>query len=346
MDSIMNRIATLTWATFLATLPLIPQPVIAQPSPTSLGMAWSEGAEHCEAVPLKEPLQVRQYDAQTFILRENLCATFEAPFIYLLLGSKRALLIDTGDVEDPRKIPLAETVLGLLPRMGASRLPLLVVHTHRHVDHRAADKQFEGQPNVEVVPAFLDDVRKHFGFPNWPAGLAQVELGDRTIEVIPTPGHDPTHVSFYDGNTGIFFSGDFLLPGRLLVADSNQYLASAERVADFVRSRTVTHVFGAHIEMNEQEMLFPWEATYHPQERDLSLSKEDLLSLPATLRSFNGLYTTHGKWVLINSVHELMAIGAGAISLLVALIWFVPRYLRTRKARRGANLVTNNASLT
>ena len=273
----------------------------AQLAPGSLDVKWGEGAEHCEAGAPQPPIQVHQYNAQTFILRESLCATFEAPFIYLLLGSSEALLIDTGAVEDPKKMPLADTVMGLLPKAKDSRMPLLVLHTHRHLDHRAGDPQFANLPGVQVVPALLEDVQKHFGFNSWPEGLAQVELGDRTIDVIPTPGHNPTHVAFYDRNTGLFFSGDFLLPGRLLVDDIDAYLASAQRVADFVKDRPITHVLGAHIEMNREEELFPWMSTHHPNERALPLTKEDLLSLPETLRSFNGSYTTHGKWMLIKT---------------------------------------------
>lgn len=242
------------------------EPASAQLVPGSLDVKWSEGAEDCEAGPPQAPFEVHQYNAQTFVLRESLCATFEAPFIYLLLGSSKALLIDTGAVEDPKEMPLADTVRGLLPLVGASKMPLQVLHTHRHLDHRAGDLQFANLPGVQVVPAFLEDVRKHFGF-NWPEGLAQVELGDRTIDVIFTPGHDPTHVAFYDRNTGLFFSGDFLLPGRLLVDDSDEYLASAQRVADFISIRPITHVLGAHIEMNREEELFPWKSTYHPPAR-------------------------------------------------------------------------------
>ena len=186
----MNR--TTPWISMMLGVGLLVsgQPASAQLAPGSLDVKWSEGAEHCEAGPPQAPIQVNQYNAQTFILRESLCATFEAPFIYLLLGSSKALLIDTGAVEDPKKMPLADTVMGLLPMVGASKMPLLVLHTHRHLDHRAGDSQFANLPGVQVVPAFLEDVRKHFGFKSWPEGLAQVELGDRTIDVIPTPGHN------------------------------------------------------------------------------------------------------------------------------------------------------------
>ena len=126
------------------------------------------------------------------------------------------------------------------------------------------------------------------------------------------------------------------MPGRLLVDDSDDYLASAQRIADFVRTRPITHVLGAHIEMNREEELFPWQSTHHPHERALPLTKEDLLSLPETLRSFNGVYTKHGKWVVLNPIHQLIVVGAGAMLLLVALAWSVWRYFRRRRAARAA----------
>src|SRR5579864_7657393 len=110
----------------------------SQLAPGSMDFHWSEGAKDCKSTP-QAPIEVHAYNPQTFILRENLCATFEAPFMYLLIGSTKALLIDTGDIADPNVVPLADTVMRLLPGEGPTKLPLLVVHTHRHLDHRAGD---------------------------------------------------------------------------------------------------------------------------------------------------------------------------------------------------------------
>ena len=114
--------------------------VVGMPLTGSMDVHWNEGAADCQASP-QPPLEMHAYNPETFILRENLCATFEAPFIYLLIGSAKALLIDTGDVADPNRMPLAKTVMRLLPGDGSAKLPLLVVHTHRHLDHRAGDGQ-------------------------------------------------------------------------------------------------------------------------------------------------------------------------------------------------------------
>jgi hypothetical protein len=55
-------------------------------------------------------------------------------------------------------------------------------------------------------------------------------------------GHYLSHVAYYDRQTGLFFSGDFLLPGRLLIEDTNADLARARRAAEFVEQRPVTYV--------------------------------------------------------------------------------------------------------
>jgi hypothetical protein len=53
------------------------QPAAAQIAPGSPDLHWNEGAEDCK-LHGSEPLQVQRYDAATFLLREDLCATFEA----------------------------------------------------------------------------------------------------------------------------------------------------------------------------------------------------------------------------------------------------------------------------
>lgn len=306
---------------------------LAQLVPGSMDVHWDQGEANCgrNAQP---PLQVHRYNGQTFILRENLCSTFEAPFMYLLIGSRKAILIDTGDVADPRQMPLATAVLQLLPGSESSKLPLLVVHTHRHLDHRAGDAQFIHLPNVQVVGFDIDSVRAFYHFADWPNGDTQIDLGERTLDAIPTPGHNETEVSFYDRNTGLFFSGDFLMPARLLIDDTSADLASAERAAAFVRDKPVSFVLGGHIEMNESGELFPWESQYHPHEHTLQMTKEDVVALPDAIKSFNGFYTTDGKFVMMNSMRVLIAEAIGLGTLLVLFVWIVVRYVRRRRRKR------------
>jgi glyoxylase-like metal-dependent hydrolase (beta-lactamase superfamily II) len=301
----------------------------------SLAARWNEGAADCKAHP-PAPLDVHAIGADTYILRESLCATSEAPFMYLLIGSARAMLIDDGDVEDSATVPLARTVLSLLPGSGASRLPLLVVHTHRHLDHRAGDTQFVHTPNVEVVGYDTASVRHFYHFTDWPNGVTQIELGARTVDVMPTPGHNETHVSFYDRNTTLFFSGDFMMPARLLIDDAGAERATADRVAAFVRDRPVRAVLGGHIELDTTGETFSWGSHYHPGELALAMTKADLLALPAAAESFNGFYTRSGPYLMINSVRVLVAEGLALFAVLVTLVVVVVVLVRRRKARRVA----------
>jgi glyoxylase-like metal-dependent hydrolase (beta-lactamase superfamily II) len=298
----------------------------AEPAAGDLTMHWSEGAADCKAHP-QPPLQVHRYNATTYILRENLCSTFEAPFMYLLIGQTRALMIDTGDVADPKAMPLAKTVAGLLPR----GLPLLVVHTHRHMDHRAGDPQFAKLPNTQVVGYDIESVKRFYRFAHWPEGIAHLDLGGRVVDVFPTPGHNETEVSFYDRNTGLFFSGDFLMPGRLLIDDARADVASAKRAVAFLKDKPVSAILGGHVEMNARGGLEPWESRYHPDERALPMTKADLLALPAALESFNGFYTRSGAFTMINSLRILEAFGIVVLIVVAGGLWLLVRFFRRRR---------------
>jgi glyoxylase-like metal-dependent hydrolase (beta-lactamase superfamily II) len=298
---------------------------------------WNEGASDCSATP-QEALQVHRYEPQTFILRQSPCADFEANFIYLLIGSDKALLIDTGAVADPRAMPLAQTILKLLPDTGDKKLPLLVAHTHRHLDHRAGDPQFASLLSVQIVPIDLEKVRAFYGFNNWPNGTAHLDLGDRTVDVIPTPGHNKTHIAFYDDRTGILFSGDFLLPGRLLIDDTAAYHESALRVIDFLKTRLLTHILGGHIELNAAGRAYRFGSHYHPNEHRLELAKADLTALPTALERFNGFYARYPNYILTNPIHNLVALAIIAVAVLIFIVWGVRQLLRSRRRARASKL--------
>jgi glyoxylase-like metal-dependent hydrolase (beta-lactamase superfamily II) len=314
----------------LAAATATPTPVTVSPWTAT----WNQGSEDCRAHP-QPPLEVHAYNARTFALRESLCSTWEAPFMYLLLGDTKALLIDTGDVADAKQMPLAQTVLQLVSQHGSPDLPLLVVHTHRHLDHRSADPQFAHLPDVRVVGYDLASVRQFFGFTHWPEGRASVDLGNRIVDVLPAPGHEGTHLVFYDRNTTLLFSGDFMMPGRLLIDDSAADLLSARRVAEFVSDKPVSAVLGGHIEEDADGRLFPWQSTFHPRERRLELGKSDLLAFPAELQGFNGFYSRSGKVVMLNPIRNLIAMAAAALIALVALTTGAIYFFRRRKRRRA-----------
>ena len=294
-------------------------------------MRWDPGAEQCK---VHEQMRVEShvYDATTAVIRENPCVDHEANVLYLLTGSNRALLIDTGAEQRQELAPVASTVARLLDAAGRRDLPLLVVHTHGHLDHRAGDAQFAQLPGVTIAPIESGPLRSFFGFRDWPRDIVQLDLGGRVIDVIPTPGHHRDHVVFYDRNTQLLFSGDFLLPGRLLVDDLDAYRASARRVADFALSHPVRYVLGAHIELDAKGDLFSFGATYHPDERALPLASADLQALPAALAGFNGFYSRYPDFIVVNSLHILVALTLGLLLVVTALVWLVRRLWKRRRA--------------
>ena len=321
---------------FLAFL-LAPSPDrSAELTPGTWDVQWDAGAQACPPERPRDPVQVHRYNAQTFVLRQKLCATWEAPFIYLLIGAKQALLIDTGDLADPAAMPLETTVMSLLPGEAGAKLPLIVVHSHGHLDHRAGDPQFEHVTGVKLVPSDLPHVREYFGFGQWPKGTAVIDLGDRMIDVLPAPGHHRAQLVYYDRNTGLVFSGDFLLPGRLLVENFDDYAASAQRVAEFLRDRPVSYVLGGHVEKDRAGALFPWESTNHANEHALQLSKADIEQLPDALQKFNGIYTETGTYVIENPLRILVALAAAALLVIIILGVLLYRFFRRRRIRKKA----------
>jgi glyoxylase-like metal-dependent hydrolase (beta-lactamase superfamily II) len=315
-DQVMSNPRMLWLCVLLATC-LTLSPAHSQLVSGTMDVRWNEGSADCVKNP-QRPIQVHRYNADTFILRENLCATYEAPFIYLLIGKSKALLIDTGAVADAKIMPLAQTVISLLPNDG-SRLPLM-------------DDQFRALPDVEVVPTDLASVKSRLGIANWPNGVGQIDLGDRVIDVIPTPGHYASHVAYYDRQTGLLFSGDLLLPGRLLIEDTDADLASARRVAEFVEQHPIAYVLGAHVELDESGKTF-FGTRYHPNERPLQLTKQDALALPKIVSGFNGFYAKRGVYLLMNQNRILIFLGVAAIALIVAMILILRalwRWLRSR----------------
>ena len=66
-------------------------------------------------------------------------------------------------------------------------------------------------------------------------GGERIELGNRTIEVIHTPGHSPGHICFWEKEKGYLFTGDLVYKGTLAAwfpsTDPTGYLKSLEAIA-------------------------------------------------------------------------------------------------------------------
>jgi glyoxylase-like metal-dependent hydrolase (beta-lactamase superfamily II) len=250
-----------------------------------LDVRWIHGSE--SAKHNTDPdIQVYSYDADTYILRQNKAINYEAPFMYLLCGRRRAVLIDTGATESAQFFPLRRTVDEVLAARAQPPAELLVLHTHPHGDHIAGDGQFADRPAISVVGARREHAWPYFGFDTDPDRVAQVDLGGRTLEVIATPGHHDAAVTFYDAQTGLLLTGDTVYPGRLYVRDWPAFARSIERLIEFGDQRPVTHVLGCHIEMSTDPGVdYPVRTTYQPDEPPLELTLEHLREIRHVLDS-------------------------------------------------------------
>jgi glyoxylase-like metal-dependent hydrolase (beta-lactamase superfamily II) len=162
-------------------------------------------------------------------------------------------------------------------------------HTHAHGDHTAGDKLFANQPNTTLIPATVHAARDAFHIETWPATNGSIDLGNRIIDVIPIPGHQPAHVAYYDRRTGILHTGDHLYPGRLYVSDFPTYEASTRRLVEFTATRPVAHVVGCHIEQSDTPFVdYPVGTRYQPHEHVPTLGRAHLLELLAGLEAMRG----------------------------------------------------------
>jgi glyoxylase-like metal-dependent hydrolase (beta-lactamase superfamily II) len=142
---------------------------------------------------------------------------------------------------------------------------------------------------VTLVPAELEATKRFYKIASWPDEIAQIDLGNRQIDVIPIPGHDAVAVALYDRQTAILFSGDNLYPGRLYVRDLAVFEKSTERMIQFTEGKAVAHILGNHIEETRTPYLdYPVGTMYQPNEHELSLSRGALLELEEGLLALDG----------------------------------------------------------
>jgi len=249
---------------------------------------WILGSDNCKK-NTDELIQVVQYDQNTWILRQNKCTNYEAPFMFLFLGEDKALLMDTGATKKKKSFPLYKTVNAIVAnwqKQQNKEIELVVAHTHKHGDHYAADDQFKGKVNTTLVGLQKTDVIDFFKFIDWPNDIVDFELGNRTLKLIPIPGHQEASIAIYDASSKLLLSGDTFYPGRLYIDDWSSFKTSIDRLVEFSKKHEIKYILGNHIEMSSTDGVdYPMGSTYHPEEQKLPLTVEDLQTLQLSLNN-------------------------------------------------------------
>lgn len=258
----------------------------SRPESGELPASWYAGGADCAGAP---PFRVHVYNPDFFILRQAACTNFEKPFLYLLFGRDRALLLDTGAGHVDVATPIDTLVRAWVARHGGKPVELVVAHSHAHSDHVAGDSQFIHRPSTTVVARDTASVRTFFGISQWPEDFGTIDLGGRVLDVIPVPGHQGASIAVYDRRTGVLLTGDTFYPGRLYVRDTAAFARSIDRLARFTTSHRVVHMLGTHIENTRTPFRdYPEGTVDQPEEHELDLHLGQLFELDSVVRAMRG----------------------------------------------------------
>lgn len=184
--------------------------------------------------------------------------------MYLLAGSERALLFDTGITAS-----VEESLLPYLARIGFDLDRLTwVISSHCDFDHVGGNAALlAAAPHVQLLAGALDvplaedlqvliderygEFRTSDGFDDPPettayirqvasvapvagslAGGETFDLGDRIIRVLHTPGHSDGHLSLWDESNSALLIADAALGASVLTADGHPAFPPTYRDTD------------------------------------------------------------------------------------------------------------------
>ena len=255
------------------------------PAPGNLRFTWIHGSVSAKA-NTDVRIQVHRYNEHTYILRQNPAIHWEAPFMYLLMGNERAVLLDTGATEEEEFFPLRETVDKVLRRWSSAQnveMPeLLVMPLGSDQSQTAALAQFANKPYTTVIAPGSGER----------ASLVtqqQLDLGGRVLSVIPTPGLDASSITLYDPWSDLLLTGNAFYPGRLVIRDFQAYRNSLNSLVQLMYEESVSYVFGGRIEMTNRPGLdHRLRSNYRPGEHSLQLEPQLLETALQAVNLING----------------------------------------------------------
>ena len=174
-------------------------------------------------------------DGVTYICEPHILEFYRCN-IWHVRGRDRDLLVDSG-----------MGVVGLRAQISLlSEKPVVAVASHTHFDHIGAHHEFDERlvhrdeadllahptrAGTLADPYVTDEI--FTALPPAPYSSAEyqvraapatrllddgdvIDLGDRSFEVIHTPGHSPGGIALWEAATGILFSGDIVYDGPLI----------------------------------------------------------------------------------------------------------------------------------
>ncbi|MCH4889001.1 MBL fold metallo-hydrolase [Acidaminobacter sp. JC074] len=183
---------------------------------------------------------------------------YQKNYSYLLLGTIKAILFDSGtgyhNIE-----PLVRSL---------TKLPVISIPSHFHFDHLGQINDFEEtllckiqlenqilSENKCLTPtedSFLGKVEgvtpPQIHYDDVLEADATLDIGNRSVRVIPVPGHARNSIALYDDHSMQLFIGDYMMPGilgisKLLVPDGSldDTIVTANHLAETVQRDTIIY---------------------------------------------------------------------------------------------------------
>jgi glyoxylase-like metal-dependent hydrolase (beta-lactamase superfamily II) len=210
------------------------------------------------------------YEIQPGIFAIYESGQWEEVISYLIVGPRKSVLFDTGlGIGNIKQLVLE-----------ISNTEPIVINSHTHYDHVGGNFQFKeiygtnsefseanskGKSHEEVKEVVSEgsiwkETPKDFKaaeFTSKPFQISKkiqngftIELGDRILEVISTPGHSPDSICLLDRKNKLLFTGDTFYPAALYThvpgSDFNLYAKTAATLSSMTSS--VNFLMPAHNE--------------------------------------------------------------------------------------------------
>jgi hydroxyacylglutathione hydrolase len=165
---------------------------------------------------------------------------------YLVVGSKRTIMIDVGLSTNYPHLLTCLDHIGIAPEKID-----MVVLSHEHLDHVGAAYHFHGKSfiaahrlaaNKIMLRDDFSMLRKMFNEPNVPIDVDLwleegnlIDLGNFQLNVMYTPGHTSACITLFEQDKGLLFAADTLMPGGVMggvfgSGSISDYIQSLERL--------------------------------------------------------------------------------------------------------------------
>ena len=194
---------------------------------------------------------------------------YQQNYSYLLVGKSRALMFDAGS-----------GTRDILPVIRSlTSLPVTVIPSHLHSDHTGGIAPFKFVAMLDI-PRLRAETRAGVFRPSryeflgmgdrktapdipvaeWVRPGGFIDLGERRVQVLNTPGHTPNGVSVFDGARRMLFTGDYIYTTTLYAFAPGASLSAYRETAKTLLA-TLPHdtiLWTAHCCRHGEDAAAPW----------------------------------------------------------------------------------------